>query len=136
MRHSPVTLLAAVVLIACAADSPPREAVRVQTLDEAGLRAANRPSTLQFRTTEIIRPDPGQRSPQSLAAADSAVAVSDLPFAPAIAMDPVDGGKVSITANTPIAEHKDRIYYFNSAANKRTFLQDPETYLTGKLATY
>lgn len=62
--------------------------------------------------------------------------VVKLPFAPAIAMDPVDGQKVSITPETPMVEYKGRIYYFNSTANRAQFSQSPDQYLTGALASY
>ena len=54
-----------------------------------------------------------------------------LPFAPAIGMDPVDGSKISIRASTPMTEYKNKIFYFSSEANKRTFTANPEQYLKG-----
>lgn len=51
-----------------------------------------------------------------------------LPFSPAIAMDPIDGGKISIRAATPTFEYKGKIYYFSSEDNKRTFVASPEQY--------
>lgn len=57
---------------------------------------------------------------------------ASLPFTPAIALDPVDGSKVSIRAATPTVEHKGRIFYFSSEANRRTFQASPQQYLTGK----
>ncbi|HEX7155501.1 MAG TPA: YHS domain-containing protein [Thermoanaerobaculia bacterium] len=51
---------------------------------------------------------------------------SELPFTPAIAMDPLDGSKISIRASTPTFEYKGKIYYFSSEANKRTFVANPE----------
>jgi YHS domain-containing protein len=57
-----------------------------------------------------------------------------LPFAPAIALDPVDGNKISIRANTPNVEIKGRLYYFDSEANKRTFLAKPDQYMKGVFA--
>lgn len=55
-----------------------------------------------------------------------------LPFTPAIAMDPVAGSKISITAKTPIFEHKGRLYYFESEENKKIFTANPQSFLTGK----
>ena len=55
-----------------------------------------------------------------------------LPFTPAIAMDPVAGSKISITARTPTLEYKGRIYYFESDANRKTFQANPDSFLTGK----
>ena len=54
-----------------------------------------------------------------------------MPFAPAIALDPVDGSKISIRANTPTAEYKGHVFYFSSEANKRTFMASPDQYLKG-----
>ena len=55
-----------------------------------------------------------------------------LPFTPAIAMDPVDGDKISIRASTPMLEYKGKFYYFSNEANRQTFRANPEPYLTGK----
>jgi YHS domain-containing protein len=57
---------------------------------------------------------------------------ASLPFTPAIAMDPVAGSKISMTASTPTFEYKGRIYYFESEANKRLFMANPAQFLTGK----
>jgi YHS domain-containing protein len=54
-----------------------------------------------------------------------------LPFAPAIAMDAVDGSKISIRASTPTTEYKNKLYYFSSEDHKRTFLANPEEYTKG-----
>lgn len=54
-----------------------------------------------------------------------------LPFSPAIAMDPIDGSKISIRAATPTFEHKGKIYYFSSEANRRTFMSNPDAILKG-----
>jgi len=51
---------------------------------------------------------------------------ASLPFTPAIAMDPIDGSKISIRASTPTHEYKGKIYYFANEANKRTFASNPE----------
>lgn len=56
---------------------------------------------------------------------------AQLPFAPAIAMDPVDGSKISIRATTPTLEYKGRIFYFDSAQNKAAFQANPEQYVKG-----
>jgi YHS domain-containing protein len=56
---------------------------------------------------------------------------SSLPFSPAIAMDPVDGSKISMRATTPTFEYKGKIYYFSNEENKRTFMANPEQYLKG-----
>ncbi|HEX9985026.1 MAG TPA: YHS domain-containing protein [Thermoanaerobaculia bacterium] len=51
---------------------------------------------------------------------------SSLPFTPAIAMDPLDGSKISIRAATPTFDYKGKIYYFSSEENKRVFTANPE----------
>lgn len=59
-----------------------------------------------------------------------------LPFSPPIAMDPVDGSKISITADTPTHRYKGKIYYFSTAGNKTSFIADPERYAKGALSRY
>jgi YHS domain-containing protein len=56
---------------------------------------------------------------------------ASLPFTPAIAMDPLDGSKISIRASTPTFEYKGKIYYFSSQANKQIFAGNPEHALKG-----
>lgn len=56
---------------------------------------------------------------------------ASLPFTPAIAMDPVDGSKISIRATTPTHEYKGKIYYFSSEANRRSFIATPDAFLKG-----
>jgi YHS domain-containing protein len=56
-----------------------------------------------------------------------------LPFSPAIAMDPIDGSKISIRAATPIFEYKGKIYYFSTEANKQQFASNPDAVLKGGL---
>lgn len=79
-------------------------------------------------------PLPSEQS--SSATSSAAPALVDLPFTPAISMDPVDGGKVSIRPDTPVAEFKDRIYYFRSDENRQAFLRNPEKYARGSLSRY
>jgi YHS domain-containing protein len=54
-----------------------------------------------------------------------------LPFSPAIAMDAVDGSKISIRASTPTVEYKNKLYYFSSEDHKREFVANPEQYTKG-----
>ena len=56
---------------------------------------------------------------------------ASLPFTPAIAMDAVDGSKISILATTPTFEYKGKIYYFADEANRRTFMANPEQFTKG-----
>lgn len=56
---------------------------------------------------------------------------ASLPFSPAIAMDPIDGSKISIRAATPTFEYKGKVYYFSSEENKRLFASNPEAALKG-----
>ena len=56
---------------------------------------------------------------------------ASLPYTPAIAMDPVDGSKISIRASTPTVEYEGKIYYFSSEENKRMFATDPKSALKG-----
>lgn len=56
-----------------------------------------------------------------------------LPFSPAIAMDPIDGSKISIRAATPTHEYKGKIYYFSTEENRRQFAANPEAVLKGGL---
>jgi YHS domain-containing protein len=77
-------------------------------------------------------PIPGTEAPV-LSAQDEKVRAS-LPFAPAIAMDPVDGSKISILATTPTVQTKARLYYFSSEDNKRQFLANPDQFTKGSFS--
>jgi YHS domain-containing protein len=79
-------------------------------------------------------PLPSEHPASSTSTAEPALV--DLPFTPAISMDPVDGGKVSIRPDTPVAEFKDRIYYFRSEENRQSFLRNPDKYVRGSLSRY
>jgi len=69
-------------------------------------------------------------APPPPTAADEALRAS-LPFTPAIAMDPVDGSKISIRASIPTVEYKNKLYYFANEDHKRTFMANPEQYTKG-----
>jgi YHS domain-containing protein len=136
-----VVLVIGLSLAACARPAPRARAARppadVQTVDSVDPRPTviDPPPVL---TDEGPAPKPKgdvlsadahpPPSPQ-----DEALRAS-LPFAPAIALDPVDGSKISIRAGTPNAEYKNHIFYFSSQANKRTFLASPEQFLKGVFA--
>ena len=53
---------------------------------------------------------------------------ASLPFVPAIALDPIDGSKISILATTPSFDYKGRVFYFSSEENKRQFQTNPDQY--------
>jgi YHS domain-containing protein len=56
-----------------------------------------------------------------------------LPFSPAIAMDPMNGDKISIRATTPTFEYKGKIYYFANEENRRLFAANPAEYTKSAL---
>jgi YHS domain-containing protein len=134
--------VAPLILIAAACSRTPApaptqqaDATQVRTIDNVDPRPAviDPPPMLQ---DEAPPPKPKQmpwEPPQEvvLTPEDEKVRAS-LPFSPAIAMDPVDGSKISIRASTPIVEYKGRLYYFSSEANKRMFTAAPDQYLTGR----
>lgn len=134
-------LAAALFSVACA-----RPAAR-----QAQQQAALQPS--QIRTIESVDPSPklldpppmlqeeaappkpvGQpwevKQPVVLTPEDEKLRAS-LPFTPAIAMDPVDGSKITMKASTPTFEYKGRIYYFQNEANRQAFMANPEAALKG-----
>ncbi|HEX7189976.1 MAG TPA: hypothetical protein VF381_00235 [Thermoanaerobaculia bacterium] len=111
----------------------PRAKVEMRTLDTADPRPTliDPPPVL---TDEAPPPKPhdavGAQNQVPLTEADEQLRAR-LPFAPAIGLDPVDGSKISIRANTPMYELKNRIYYFSSEENKRKFVASPQQYLKG-----
>lgn len=137
MRHS---LVIAVLLLAAACSAPTGTRAQggtqteMKTIDSAGVRPApmDPPPML---TEEAPPPKPKENVAQADApppptSQDEALRAA-LPFAPAIAMDPIDGSKISIRASTPTYEYKNKIYYFSSEENKRTFTANPEQYTKG-----
>ncbi|MGK2856159.1 MAG: hypothetical protein ACSLFQ_03025 [Thermoanaerobaculia bacterium] len=118
-----LALCAALALSGCGGRSTtpdPRSAPGVRTIEQA----ADVPALPL--STDI--------TPAALSA--SAAPLVGLPFTPAISMDPVDGGKVSIRPDTPLAEFNDRVYYFRSEENRQAFLRNPEKYAGGTLSKY
>ena len=136
MRRLPAVVLLAVLAIfavtGCDSTPPPAKVGQIQTIntvlpvpapldpppmlnDEA---PPPKPKALPWET-----PTPIVFSPE-----DEKLRAS-LPFSPAIAMDPIDGGKISIRATTPTFEYKGKIYYFSSEENKRTFAATPEQFV-------
>lgn len=114
-----VFLLAGLVLfLGCSDESTAPVADDVKTLEDVptDLRPVEATDTIRFEA------ESGDADSE-----DDSGAV-DLPYAPPVSMDPVDGSKVSIRADTPVAEFGDRIYYFSSEDNRRVFLESPEKY--------
>lgn len=132
-------LLTLAVFAACdSAPPPPRKApaaaAEIQTITTVRAEAAtlDPPPMLQ---DEAPPPKPKampwqSQTPIVFSPEDEKLRAS-LPFTPAIAMDPIDGSKISIRATTPTLEYKGKIYYFSSTANKQLFAGNPEHALKG-----
>jgi YHS domain-containing protein len=127
-----------IVLTACTRTTPKAQVARadtnIQTIDSTPPQPAplSPPPVL---TDEGPPPKPPGNvqtadAPPPLSPQDEAMRAA-MPFAPAIALDPVDGSKISIRANTPQAEYKGHVFYFSSEVNKRTFMASPDQYLKG-----
>lgn len=143
-------VLSGSLLVALAAACQPvsgtqAQPVEMRTVDDVGLNSlpVEAPPMIteqstQLRATEQLGPDgkPIRRTTPVPDPEAEVVAPIMMPFAPLIAMDPVDGSKVSIRVETPVTEYKDRLYYFGSAQNKAAFVADPEKYATGSLSKY
>jgi YHS domain-containing protein len=117
-------------------DKPSVTKAEMQTIDSADPRPAPMQAPPML-PDEAPSPKPLNLSPNQevpvLSSQDERVR-AQLPFAPAIALDPVDGQKVSIRASTPSVEFKNHIFYFTTEDNKRTFVASPEQYLKGPFA--
>jgi YHS domain-containing protein len=132
-------LLSCVALAACDSAPPPRPQSRASAADiQTITTVVPKPVPLDpppMLEDEAPPPKPKlmpwqTATPIVFSPEDERVRAS-LPFTPAIAMDPIDGSKISIRANTPTFEYKGKIYYFANEANKRTFMADPERALKG-----
>lgn len=138
----PLALLIAVSLVAaCGGGSRRVATVRarntttdIKTIDNSDIRPAPidpppmltdeaPPPKVAANVAQADAPPPPTAQDEALRAA--------LPFAPAIAMDGVDGSKISIRASTPTIEYKNKLYYFSSEDNKRKFVANPEQYTKG-----
>ncbi len=138
MRRIAVLLILAVA--ACRQSAPVRQRATtqadVQTIDNTlpPPAAISPPPVL---ADEAPPPNPvnpmAQQNQIPLTPADEQLRAS-LPFAPAIAMDPVDGAKISIRATTPTVQYKGRLYYFDSEKNKSDFQANPDQYAKGRFA--
>jgi YHS domain-containing protein len=135
--RSPVALFAALLLVAaCDSGRAPAApaAVDMQTINNV------RPAPAQLQSPPVLQDEAPPPKPKAMPWETPAPIVfspedeklrASLPFSPAIAMDPIDGSKISIRAATPTFEHKGKIYYFSSEANRRTFMANPEAVLKG-----
>ena len=134
MRYSALLLL--VIASACGQAPPPArraDARGMQTLESADARPAvvDPPPVLLDEAPAIkLRDAVAAANLVPLTPADEQLRAK-MPFAPAIAMDPVDGSKISIRATTPTVEVKGKIYYFSSEKSKQAFLADPDQYMKG-----
>ena len=125
-------LAAAIALTACDSAPPSQTSAQraeLRTIDSTTPRPAllDPPPTLN---DEAPPPKPKalaweNPSPIVFSAEDEKVRAA-LPFTPAIAMDPIDGSKISIRAITPTFEYKGKIYYFANEGNKRIFSANPD----------
>ena len=133
-------IVPAVALLFASCDAAPPEA-EVSTADMASIQTvAPHPATLAG--PPMLQDEAPPPKPKTLAwetpkpiifSPEDEKVRAGLPFTPAIAMDPIDGSKISIRAITPIHEYKGKIYYFSSEENKRRFAANPEAVLKGGL---
>jgi YHS domain-containing protein len=112
----------------------PQAKAEMRTIDSSNVRPATIDAP-QMLTDEAPPPKTSTNlaqadAPPAPTAQDEALRAG-LPFAPAIAMDAVDGSKISIRASTPTVEYKNKLYYFSSEEHKRTFVANPEEYTKG-----
>jgi len=132
--------LAAILGLGCESKKPAPAAARPQgnsemrTIDSVALHPApvDPPPMLTDEAPPVKKIDNVAKAdaPPPPTAQDEALR-SSLPFTPAIAMDPIDGSKISIRASLPTVEYKNKLYYFASEDHKRTFTANPEQYTKG-----
>jgi YHS domain-containing protein len=133
MKRIAILLLLAAACRQAHPAAAPRAKVEMRTLDTADTRPA------VIDPPPVLTDEAPPPKPHDAVAAQNQIPLTEadeqmrarLPFAPAIGLDPVDGAKISIRANTPMVELKNRIYYFSSEENKRTFMASPQQYLKG-----
>lgn len=142
MKRTLCALVALMILTGCTrSTAAPRKARQtttdVQTIDNADPRPAvlDPPPVL---TDEGPAPKPkvditAEDAPPPPNAQDEALR-SSIPFAPAISLDPVNGTKISIRANTVMHEYKGHLFYFSGQDSKRTFIANPEQFTKGVFA--
>ncbi|MDP9179734.1 MAG: YHS domain-containing protein [Gemmatimonadota bacterium] len=134
MRRLPAPILLAVALAACDSAPPPVEAANVQTINTVlAVPATLDPPPMLHDEAPPLKPKalPWETPTPIVFSPEDEKLRASLPFTPAIAMDPIDGGKISMRATTPTFEYKGKIYYFTNEANKTAFAANPEQYLKG-----
>lgn len=115
-----VAALTLVLALAACHDSRSNKPIEMKTLGD---------EDTQLRT---VRQTPSLDATETTGTSQGKAESRQLPFAPTVAMDPVDGSKVVITQETPMANYKDRTYYFSSDATRKTFMADPTHYTRGR----
>ena len=134
MRHA-LALGLVLILVASCNDAPPSQTsaqrAELRTIDSAPPRPAQLdPPPVLSDEAPPLKPKTVAENPVVLTPEDEKLR-AQLPFSPAIAMDPIDGSKISIRAVTPTFEYKGKIYYFANETNKRTFAANPDGILKG-----
>lgn len=139
MKRTIVTAMMLAALAAACSGKPksaaaPKPKSEMRTIDSSDLRPVKiDPPPMLTDEAPPIKTVTGLAqadAPPPPTAADEALRAS-LPFTPAIAMDPVDGSKISIRASIPTVEYKNKLYYFANEDHKRTFMANPEQYTKG-----
>ena len=140
LRIQSLTCVALALAVGChqsprrAAAPPKQQIAEMKTIENVDPRPAvmDPPPMLH---DEAAPPKPKglpweEKQPVVLTAEDDKLRAA-LPFTPAIAMDPIDGSKISMLARTPTFEYKGHIYYFQNEENKKLFMSNPEQYAKG-----
>jgi len=125
--------------VACSRKAPAAEAKVKPTSEMRTIDSANVPTATIEPPPMLTDEAPPVKTIDNVAQADAPppptpqdeALRASLPFAPAIAMDAVDGSKISIRASTPTMEYKNKLYYFSSEDHKRQFAANPEQYTKG-----
>jgi YHS domain-containing protein len=131
--------LAITVLLTAACDSAPPQSAQQQSQMQTINSVPAQPATLNPPPMLLDEAPPPKPKPLHqwdipdpiIFSPEDEKLRASLPFTPAIAMDPIDGSKISIRAATPTFEYKGKIYYFSSAENRSAFMANPEAQLKG-----
>lgn len=142
-------VLLAFLLAGCTGDTAANESegVEITTIENhpTALKTIGKPQMIEFdggpapaalgETADTEEPS-DEDEPLPNSEEESSQWTENLPFSPKIAMDPVDGSKISIQRLTPTAEYKGRVYYFSSEGNRSEFIRNPDDYLSGAFSSY